>query len=129
MGLRFGFLKKKVYRTSIWEERPVRSETGIGFTQRASNNFVLMEQIHYGLVYGCISSCSWRVGEIVGESWHVTEVGSAYRFLEGKSHQNARLRRMVPVSGDRVSWCEKRLEVSLGRSLWWLDGRLLGCWM
>lgn len=52
MGHRFGFLKKKVCRTSIWEEWPVRSETGTGFMQRASNNFVLMERIHYGLVYG-----------------------------------------------------------------------------
>lgn len=47
---------------SIWEEQPVRSETGIGFMQRMSSKFVLMEQIHYGLVYGEIGY-GWGRGD------------------------------------------------------------------
>ena len=50
--------------------------------QCVSNKFVLMEQIHNGLVYGEMAIAEG--GKVVGESWHVAEVGSPCRFLEGK---------------------------------------------
>lgn len=55
----------------------------------------------------------------------MSQVGSPGRFLERK-YQNARMRRIVLNSGYRMGWYEKRLEVSLRRSL---HDRLLGYWM
>lgn len=67
MGHRFGFLKNSFWKSFPFGKNSLsdRSETGIGFVQRLSNQFVLIEQIYHGLVDGEMAVAGG--GEIGGE--------------------------------------------------------------